>query len=395
MTLSRNVNRMFWYMVTQRRHFIPILSVFFLSLPDTRAQQIGLFMAIGSLTSFLTEIPSGYVADRVGHKRTLVLAKAFMLLSTVSFGFASSLWQFILGSILLNLSISFMSGTRDAFMHNTLISLGRGGEYTRVMSRLGANASLLSVLLALSLPLLSKVRLVLPIRAMLVLDVAGLFVALSFSSPPQLKARAERSVGRIAQGIRRAASPSFWPAILFVGFLGGFLLAASPYRPVFLESLGYPVAWLGAVMAFSRLVWFVVGRFAHVLEERVGVERLLAFEMVVFPLWLAVIALVGRPFVAAALFAILVGYRWGREQVVTRHFLDNFIRDGRLKATMLSVKGQVRTLVMASVTFGIGFVMERSFQSGFLVLAGAWLVALAVSFVWLRRSLASLPSRHP
>lgn len=382
-------------MVTQRRHFIPILSVFFLSLPDTRAQQIGLFTALGSLTSFLTEIPSGYIADRMGHKRTLVVAKVFMFFSTLSFGFASSLWQFIVGAVLMNLSLSFMSGTRDAFMHNTLTSLGREKEYTRVMSRLGANASLLSVLLALSLPLLSKVRLVLPIRAMLVLDVAGLFVALSFTSPPQLKARAERSVRRIAKGMRGAVTPSFWPAILFVGFLGGFLLAASPYRPVFLESLGYPVAWLGGVMAFSRLVWFVVGRYAHVLEERVGVERLLAVEMVVFPLWMAAIALVGRPFVAAGLFAVLVGYRWGREQVVTRHFLENFIRDGRLKATMLSVKGLVRMVVMAVVTFGIGFVMERSFQLGFLVLAGAWLVALAAGFVWLRSSLALLPSRHP
>ena len=123
--LESNIWKYFLYSATHRRHYIILLSIFFLTLPNTHAQQIGLYSAIGCLVSFLIEIPSGYISDIFGHKRTLVMSTIFMLSSTTLFAFANSLTYFIFGSIFLSLGFAFSSGTNAAFMHETLVALNR------------------------------------------------------------------------------------------------------------------------------------------------------------------------------------------------------------------------------------------------------------------------------
>jgi hypothetical protein len=39
-------NKFFLYLISQRRNFIPILSIYYLMLPDTTANQIGVFTAL-------------------------------------------------------------------------------------------------------------------------------------------------------------------------------------------------------------------------------------------------------------------------------------------------------------------------------------------------------------
>ncbi len=62
--LSSNLWKYFLVNFTSRRNFIPILSVYFLTLPDTHANQIGLYTGIGYLMSMLFQVPAGMIADR-------------------------------------------------------------------------------------------------------------------------------------------------------------------------------------------------------------------------------------------------------------------------------------------------------------------------------------------
>ena len=50
-------------------------------------------------TMFLTEIPTGMLADRLGRKRAITVALALQLLGEVIFVFADSYWPFALASV--------------------------------------------------------------------------------------------------------------------------------------------------------------------------------------------------------------------------------------------------------------------------------------------------------
>ncbi len=288
--LESNLWKFFLYSATQRRHYIPILSIFFLTLPNTHAQQIGLYSGIGYLASFILEIPSGYISDIFGHKRTLIMSKIFMLLSTTLFAFANSLNNFIFGSIFLSLGFAFSSGTNSAFMHESLIAINREKEFTKIMSKISANASLVSMALIISLPFLTKVSIVAPIKVSIIFDVVGLIVALSFVSPPERKDLG-KTLEVLPRLLKAAIGTGFYPTAIFVGAIFGVLVGTAPYRSVYLESLGFPIIFIGSVMGLSRLIWFLLGRKMHLIEEKFGVEKILKFEMFFFPIILILVVL--------------------------------------------------------------------------------------------------------
>ena len=62
--VESNLWKYFLIQFTSRRNFIPILSVYFLTLSDTHATQIGLFTGIGYTAALRMQIPSGYIADQ-------------------------------------------------------------------------------------------------------------------------------------------------------------------------------------------------------------------------------------------------------------------------------------------------------------------------------------------
>ena len=185
--LQSNIWKYFLFSLTWRRQFFPILAIYFLTLPNSTAQQIGFYSAVGAIVAFFLEIPSGYFADRFGHKKTLILAKVFLLLSTFFFVIANSFPYFVLGSMFLSLGFAFASGTNSAFMHETLSALKREKEYGKLMSKIGANVSLLSGLLMFLLPMLTAISIRLPLQVNLGFDIIGVFIAISFCNPRKKK----------------------------------------------------------------------------------------------------------------------------------------------------------------------------------------------------------------
>jgi hypothetical protein len=61
--VESNIWKYFLIQLTGRRNFVPILAIYFLTLPDARAHQIGLYTAIGYGAAMLMQIPSGFIAD--------------------------------------------------------------------------------------------------------------------------------------------------------------------------------------------------------------------------------------------------------------------------------------------------------------------------------------------
>ena len=181
--LESNIWKLFLYQLTQRRYYIPILSIYFLTLPDATAKQIGLWAGIGFLAEFLFEIPSGYISDRIGHKETLILSKIFMLLATFFFVIANSLIYFILAAVFTSLSYASQSGTRTAFLHETLICLNKENEFVRISTKIAANAALFSIIFMILIPYFVNINILLPLIISLIIDIFGLIIVISLINP--------------------------------------------------------------------------------------------------------------------------------------------------------------------------------------------------------------------
>ncbi len=384
--LKNNIWKYFIYSFSQRRHFLPILSIFFLTLPDTTAKQIGFYTGLGFIMSFVFEIPSSYFADRIGHKPTLILAKIFMIVSTIMFIIAKNFWYFAIGSGLLSLSFAFSGGVGSAFMHDTIRAIKREKEYTKIMSKISAYVSLLSGILIILLPLLTIKSMLLPFKICLIIDIIGLIAVIILLQPPQEKDTVSNSFKEIIQIIKKAAKPGFYTLAVFTGAITGFMVADGAYRYVYLQSLGYPIIFIGAVMGLSRFVWFIIAHNIHYLEK-IPLRNIMLIEVFLFPLTYLLVAFFDNPYIVGLFFSVVIGYLWARDQLYTTEFINKYIINKKYKATMLSLTTQIDYVFQMIISFGVAFIMEKSFKLGFFVLGIALFVILLTAYL-------NMPKEH-
>lgn len=106
------------------------IPVFFLYMSQTLPlEQVIQLSAIYYLSVFLLEVPSGYFSDRVGRRKTLLLAAASLITSYSCFIVGDNFWWYAAGQFFLAAGIAMQSGTDTAFHYDSLKALGRETEY--------------------------------------------------------------------------------------------------------------------------------------------------------------------------------------------------------------------------------------------------------------------------
>ena len=111
--------------------------VYFESITKSYALALGVF-SFATITQTLFEIPTGIISDRVGRRMSIILSSLLILLSFLSFAIAgnydSSILLF-LGGFLWGISDSFISGTDEALIYDTMIELRKKHKYDIVFAK--------------------------------------------------------------------------------------------------------------------------------------------------------------------------------------------------------------------------------------------------------------------
>lgn len=380
--LKGNIWKLFIADVTQRAYYFPILAIYFLTLPDANAQQIGLWAGIGYLAEFLFEIPSGYISDRIGHKKMLVMAKIFMVIGVLCFIQGSSLIFFILGAIFTSLSFASRSGTKTAFLHETLVSLKREKSFVRISTKIAAYTALASSFLIILIPFAAKISIRTPLFITLVLDLIGLVAVLFLVNPTAVeKSTSSKSVFRLLKELRGSG---FYPVVIFTSVITGFGIARLNYVFPYVETLGFPVAWFGIILGFRLLAQFFVANNIGRFEHKINVKRVLLFDLFLFSLVFILIAALDNFYLIVLTLIVLGGYEVGRKAFVEGYLVKNYIQDKRYMATVLSIKGQTTMAVNTLTVFGVGYIMNSSYKAGFYTMGGILFLILLVVFMFIK-----------
>ena len=106
------------------------LPVFFLYFTGELGLDGALLLeAVYYVAVVVTEVPSGYISDRLGRKTTLVLASIWFVVAYAAFWVGGSLPVLVVGQVFLALAISFRSGTDASYHLELLTEAGAGGEF--------------------------------------------------------------------------------------------------------------------------------------------------------------------------------------------------------------------------------------------------------------------------
>lgn len=127
-SLQLNLRLYPWFRAASDGH--AWITVFFLyMLQHVPLHQVIQLSAVYYLSVFVLEVPSGYFSDRIGRRKTLLLAAVCFIASFSCFIIGADFGWFAAGQFFLAAGMAMQSGTDTAFHYDSLRALGRESEY--------------------------------------------------------------------------------------------------------------------------------------------------------------------------------------------------------------------------------------------------------------------------
>jgi len=110
---------------------IPIITLFWKDQIGMSLTDIMILQAMFGLSVVLFQFPSGYFADRVGYRASLLVGGALLVVGWLVYTRGASFWAIAVAETVLGAASAFMSGADRALLWVSLETAGRRGQYTR------------------------------------------------------------------------------------------------------------------------------------------------------------------------------------------------------------------------------------------------------------------------
>ncbi len=288
------------------RFYYPVFTILFLDY-GLSLEQFAFLNMVWALTIVIAEVPSGALADIIGHKRLVVFAATLMVIEMavlVLVPIGASLYlfaAFLVNRVCSGLSEAAASGADEALAYDSLKALGRESQWASVLERtafvmsagffftmicgaLVYDPSVVNGLLAMIDPgwvlppgLIIKMPIILTfITACLVLGVA---LSLTDLEPDEIQEKASRSKisiwKKLIEPFRQILTVARWTInhhfVLFI-ILAALVLDSVARQLVVLASqyyyiIGIPPVWFGFIGAAMSLMGIVNARVSRYLVE--------------------------------------------------------------------------------------------------------------------------------
>ncbi len=386
--LEKNIWKYTLLLIANKRVFVAILGAYYLTIPGVDARWIGIILFASTIAGFLFEIPSGYVSDKLGHKQALVISRVLMVLSTVFFLLTDNIPLLLIAGILMSISQAFHSGTGSAFMHETLRALDKEEEYAKIMGKASSIGFAVPIIFMVLVPFLVDVSYKAPFAVALVVDLVGLFAALSLMKPPVTQEHIDEvNATNFRQVMQEGHRLHFFRYAFFSGIVGGVLFAVGGFRAPYQTLLEIPVIWFGVLFGIGRalasLMLAYSGKIRVFVKDR---HTLYRYKLILYTILFLLLGLVSTWWIVASVFILINAFHWGLSQVGSGYLLD-IIKESRFKATLLSTQAQINELVGAATSLGLGFLIAHfSYRLGFLIVGLVFFAVLFPLYLFIIRS---------
>jgi MFS family permease len=216
--------------------------------------------AIFSAAVVLVQFPSGYFADRVGYRTSLLVGTVVWGTGWLAYTRGDTFGAVVVAEVLLGSGISFISGADRALLWVSLDAAGRGGEYTRWEGRLRAAGQTSEAVGAAAGGWLYAIRPRLPFWCQTAIATLSLATVLALRdvprpAPVERRSHATRALRivrfTLSRHRRLRATMALSVALGLASFVMVWLI--QPY----MQARGIPTAWFGPLWAGAH-VWLAL-----------------------------------------------------------------------------------------------------------------------------------------
>jgi MFS family permease len=192
------------------------------------AALVAAILAAGDVALMVLEVPTGWFADRYGHRGSLILGSLAQVLGMMYCWLGHGVPGLLAASLLVALGDAFRSGADQALLYRTCVHLGRESEFQTIEARTrAAQLGAMVVLILAGGAIVKTWGFAAGWITETALSSVGLAIACGMREPPTAAAAAATHPERDGSS-RPASRPATLVALMLpASFLGGAASAAS------------------------------------------------------------------------------------------------------------------------------------------------------------------------
>ncbi|MFC1528576.1 MFS transporter [Candidatus Latescibacterota bacterium] len=321
-------------------------------------------------TQALAEVPTGVIADKIGRKKSIIIALALQFLGEILFIFAVNYFLFLLVCIIAGIGFSFSSGCFEAMMYDSLKMEGRENDMQKVAGLNGSFAlvaiiigSFVGGFITSDLQMNSFICVILATAFFVFL---ALLVSLFLTEPAHEYNHSEDSSFKLLHdGITVLKTNKSLQRIIILSLLAtpfiNYLL--NFYQPYFVTA-GVQGFWFGIALAIASLLGVITSKYAYLLEKKLGVQNGVLIAVLCPGIFYLLISIISHSLISI----VLVILAFGSMHIQKPLFLDYINRhiESKNRATILSLINVLSGFYVAIMGLLIGWIADIGLNYSFI-----------------------------
>jgi MFS family permease len=360
-----------WFML-----FMPIVVLFYKD-NGLEMRDIFILQAIYSVSIVVLEIPSGYLADVLGRKITLVIGTILGFLGFLTYSFSFGFIGFLIAEIILGLGQSLISGADSAMLYDSLLETGKKDKYIKFEGRMVSVGNFAEAIAGILGGLLATISLRYPYYAQTIVAFSGIPAALFLIEPIRNKKLINMKFSDILKIVKYALHDHKelkWN-IIFSSVIGASTLTMAWFVQPYFEMVLLPVGLFGLLWTILNLSVGFSAMLAHKIELKLKQVKFMFGIAILIPAGYLIVSRIN------ALWGISILLIFYIVRGIATPVLKDYINrlcDSEIRATVLSVRNFVIRVFFAIIGPFVGWLTDAYSLKTALLLSGTIFFVLAL-----------------
>lgn len=348
-------------------------------------QDIFVLKSIYSVAIVLMELPSGWMADAWGRKKTLILGSILGSAGILFYSFSYGFWAFAVAEIILGVGHSCVSGADSALLYDSLKSEGKTEKYVRHEGRITSAGNFAEAIAGIVAGFLAAISLRTPFYFQFFVASIAIPASITMIEPKINVTHHIHSVKRMVTNIRDVflSDTNLRVSILLSAVTGTATLTFAWLVQPFFKAIDLPVELFGILWTALNLTVGVSSAFAFRAEGLFSrkSEILIIIFLISSGYLLSGLTVMREGLIFLFLFYLVRGLA----TPIFKNYINRYTQS-EVRATMLSVRNFIIRISFAVIGPLLGWLTDNiGLNTAFLLAGGIYLVAaVVVVFPWLK-----------
>lgn len=378
---SLRANLFYLYLIKLSKWFMLIMPIVALFYADNGLDEFDIYLlqAIYSVSVAVMEIPSGYMGDVIGRKKSLVLGAILGTFGFVLYTISGTFSQFLVAEIILGLGGSFISGSDSALLYDSLKASKEEQLYLQYEGRITALGNFAETMAAICGGLIAAVlsyRAVYGAQA--IIAAVAIPASLLLVEPTRAKLTERPGMKQILAICHQSlfVNMKLCSTILLSSIIGTCTLCMAWTAQVYFVEKGLDEVSITPIWVMLNLMVALVSAVAHKVRDTIGLKLAVISITIYIPIGYI---LLGALPLAAGLLSLLLFYAVRGYATPLLKDLTNYYCASDIRATVLSIRSLIIRTGFSILGPLIGYGARQSNISFSLVFTGFVLLALSIT----------------